>query len=143
MAKVECKICHNILSNNHSLSMHIKKQHNMTCEEYYTTYISKHNMSCCICGNKNNFISLNKGFNSTCSKKCGHIKKRITNINKYGVEIASKNSSVKQKIINTFNFKYGDNTIYNVNYRQQAMLNKYGVDNPMKLERFKNKSKEL
>ena len=84
--------------------------------------------TCKICGASLHFTGLpNIPFRKTCSNNCSH-KLSILSMNntineKYGVSNISKLESVKTK-------------------KQQTCLINYGVDNPMKYDKIKNKVKE-
>jgi hypothetical protein len=75
-------------------------------------------------------------------QKCSHNKRRITNIEKYGVEnyVETKEFENKSKI--TINKKYGcDNTFQNEKIKEKiknTILEKYGADHISKTEHFKN-----
>lgn len=81
----------------------------------------------------------------TCSEKCSQIKVKMTNLDKYGVERATKLKSTQNKRKETCLEKYGvENTMYSEelkNKQKETMIKKYGVDSPMKSEELRLKSK--
>ena len=110
-------------------------------------------------------LSISKGGFYACSQKCSNKKVRITNIERYGVDVPAKNKEVLNKMkktclelygienaakleINTEKakktklIKYGSETYSNHEKYIKTNLKKYGVDNPSKLESIKNKKKE-
>lgn len=74
-------------------------------------------------------------------------KMALTNIERYGVPIAAKNSNVKKKQKRTCVEKYGGNSPTNdVNVRKkqsQTCLEKYGVDNIAKSKEFQEAKKQI
>jgi hypothetical protein len=58
----------------------------------------------------------------TCSSRCSDLKRRMTNLEKFGVERPLKSEEYRTKSRNT-------------------CLERYGVDNPMKMDDFKIKQK--
>lgn len=83
-----CSICNKDFSTK-GFGHHIIYSHNISVEEYYTTYIGKPS-KCKVCDNDTKFISLAKGYTKYCSSKCRHedhsnlVIKDITN-NRYGL----------------------------------------------------------
>ena len=79
-----------------------------------------------------------------CSEKCAWYKNRKTNLERYGVDVVTKNADVKNKYKETCMQKYGV-----ANYSQtdefkdkykNTMLKKYGVENGFQSEDIKAKS---
>ena len=118
------------------------------CRE--SLYRLKHNIDssplCPIC---NNLINYNVGFKFYpvgCSKKCidkiALNKRKITSLNKYGVEFPSKSQDVKEKQKQTNLEKYGTvSALQNeiVKSKTKAtLINKYGVENIAQSEYWKN-----
>ena len=72
------------------------------------------------------------------------IKRRTTNLKKYGTEFAMQNSDVKKKTADSNMKKYGVSTTLLVPAVQrkikESLVKKYGVDHPMKSHDIKNKS---
>ena len=103
---------------------------------------------CPICGKKIN--GNRKGFNKTCSRKCGSELSYLTRKNqlleKYNIENVFQLSSTKEKIKQTNLDRYGveypfqSETIRN-NYKETC-LKKYGVDNSTKNKDIQQKIKE-
>ena len=64
----KCKICNKEFS---SLEIHLNVAHNLNSKDYYDKYMLKENENICLnCGSETKFISLNKGYTKTCSRKC-------------------------------------------------------------------------
>ena len=85
----------------------------------------------------------------SCCQKCGCLKAKETNMEKYGVESTNKLESVKNKIKNTIQEKYGVEHISKIqeikDIKKEKWNNnkeKYGVDNISQLESIKEKKKE-
>lgn len=100
---------------------------------------------CPVCGNKNNFINFSKGYTSHCSSKCTQNdnavrdKLKNTNTERYGKDFYHK---FNEKGKRTKLEKYGDANYNNTEQLKKTCLEKYGVDNPMKMSDIKEKSKK-
>lgn len=105
----------------------------------------------CYCGNNVKFIDMKNGFREFCSKRCVYnsdsmkIKRKKTNIKKYGVDNPSKSNKIKSKVIETNRKKFGhdwatQNTDI-IKSTKKTNLLKYGVDNPSKLKKVREKAK--
>jgi hypothetical protein len=106
----------------------------------------------CKCGNK---ISFKKnwidGYRGGCSPKCSQSnsstkeKRKITSIEKYGVDNVSKNKIIREKTIKTNLEKYGFESSFQNKEVQEKWSNnikeKYGVDHYFKTDEFKKKCK--
>lgn len=67
-----------------------------------------------------------------------------TNLEKYGVEWVTQNEGVKQKIANTQQTKYGGMGLGSAEIRgkiEDAMVQRYGVSNPMQDEEIRDRAK--
>lgn len=70
----ECKICNKEQKSLMNLSKHLSNKHKYSPREYYDLYLKKDNENICvICGNETKYIQFTKGYNNTCSHKCGAI----------------------------------------------------------------------
>lgn len=141
---VECLICNVRVVSFKALSQHILN-HNIDSKTYYDKYLKKDTNKCLHCGNNTKFLSLSNGYQKFCSLKCSNNnsktkekikkcwnknkifqaknKREATNLKRYGNKIANINLEIKKKTKNT-------------------CIRRYGVENPMKLDRFKKKSFE-
>ena len=76
-------------------------------KEKFYLYENKIEKPYCECGNNVGFIDMNKGFREFCSKKCMYNsksisdKRKLTNIEKYGVDNPAKSKIVKEKVKKT------------------------------------------
>ena len=102
----------------------------------------------CTCGKIAPFISLNKGYQKHCSRKCGQgletqIKRKQTWLKKYGVDNPLKSMEIREKSKQTCLEKYGvEYTLQSDVVRNQSKktcLEKYGVDHPMRVDKIKEK----
>lgn len=119
-------------------------------EKFYLYENNLENIPNCICSNRVKFISVKVGYRKYCSKKCVwgssivKEKRSNTNLEKYGVDNASKSELVKQKVKKTNNIKFGaDYPLQNKNIMEknkEFFLEKYGVDNPIKVKEIKSKA---
>ena len=109
-----CQICNKDFKN----ATHISKKHKISVQEYYDTYIKKDGEDVCkICGKKTNFIGINYGYHTYCSKKCASKdevlkQKQIetakkNNLLKYGVENPQQRPEIKEKTKQTCLLRYG------------------------------------
>jgi len=119
----KCKICDCNLDNIFKLSMHLIKEHKIKSKEYYDKYLKQYNDDKChTCGQQTNFLNLSLGYRKYCSRKC------------------TSNSDTRRISLNDF---YKDKN--NIKLRQQkvknTLLQKYGVDNPMLVPKFREKLK--
>lgn len=154
---ITCKICNKELKNNIALGLHVK-QHDLNSQKYYDKYMKKDNEDICpVCGNKNKWWSLDKGYMQHYSSKCAQndinvIKKRENHfIEKYGCKNPYQAEEVKDKIIaqnlEKYGYKYnlqrpeiiekgrqtklelyGSATYNNSNKAMQTCIDKYGTN---------------
>ena len=91
----------------------------------YNNNINKQPL-CPACGKPTKFHGITYGYAKFCGPSC-----------------AGKDPEVRQKLINTCINKYGDNYSNLIHERSvQTMIERYGVDNSMKVDKFKEKSKQ-
>ena len=72
---IQCKLCNSEKNSIRSLSKHIRDIHvGIKSHKYYDQFLKKENEGKCkICGKNTHFINLGKGYQLTCSSKCGGI----------------------------------------------------------------------
>lgn len=144
--------------------------------------IKEHNSyqkeSCCkVCSKSTEFVSWKYGYKNFCCKECervgrsitmtnksqeekesAQLKRKITNLEKYGVENPMSLKEIKDKVVKTqnelyggtFNLvkakqtkleKYGDENYNNTKKQQETMLNTYGVNTTLKIPEKRNAEK--
>lgn len=118
---------------------------------WYFNNITTH-PKCKRCGKKLRFLDGGLGYNKYCSSKCAALsqdtqtKRKITCIEKYGVEYSVQNKEVKEKTKNTYLERYGvDNPSKNKEIKEKAKktcIERYGVDNPSKNKEIKERAKK-
>lgn len=148
---LHCQTQTNLTSDNFS-RCHLKKEHNMTVQEYYDLYLKKdENEGICVtCGKPTKFENMNKGYRERCSKECLRIdlrnknskvikkikktrkenvneeeallKRKQTCLDKYGTEIVSQNEKVKNKMFETNIERYGEKTTLNLRQVKSARI---------------------
>ena len=74
----------------------------------------------------------------TC-KKCSNEKKKITNLNKFGVDNYAKKINYGDEVKKIKEEKYGDSNYNNKNKYTETMMNRYGVKYFLESKNFKNK----
>ena len=126
-----CAICSIELKNFKALVGHLRYKHNnLSSKEYYDTHFKKESDGvCAFCEKTTNFISVSRGYNGHCSKKCiakslkTKEKTKKTWLKNYGVDNPAKSSIIKDRM-------------------KQTNLKKYGVENPNQCASVKKKKKE-
>ena len=108
-----CKIC----GKEFNAANHIKKQHNLTSQEYYDIYIGTPG-KCKMCGKPTVFKGLKQGYKTYCSVKCAQndidIRQKVSSttksnlLSKYGVENVQQIKSVREKTKQTCLKRYGN-----------------------------------
>ena len=90
--------------------------------------------------------SISKGGYFCCSRKCATLKRKSTNLEKYGVEVPIQSEEIFNKLKNTNFERYGvDHASQNDEIRNKIKctnLKKYGVENPFQSELIREKIKE-
>ena len=91
-------------------------------------------------------------FKTTCFEKFGvdnpaklkDIQQKVeqTNLKKHGVCRPNQNKNIVNKMKKTNNLKFGQDYVFESQYFTEKILQKYGVDNVMKLEQFKKMVKQ-
>lgn len=158
------------------MGSHLKRTHSLSSEEYYRQFHKS--TRCKVCGKTTLFKSLTKGYSETCSTHCarvlgsrrtkekygyipgsyGSIEHKNFMLNKYGVENAQQNISIRSRTIKTtedrYNVEYSflsesakrkarqnSHAIETKNKIQNTCLKKYGETNPAKSKEIKQKSR--
>ena len=128
----KCKICNREFKNKKSLSTHVGHKHNLNGKQYYDEYLKKDNEgNCVVCGNETTYRGMGVGYLKNCSQECRDKNKELR---KKRSEVAKgKKQSIEQiqkRIKNT-------NQIEKEKTRKKTVLDKYGVDNVLKLDSVK------
>lgn len=124
------------------LSRHINKEHHLKI--YYDKWIADENDEKCeICGELCEFKGF-YGYKNTCgNKKCILEFRKLTCLNKFGVENPYQSEDIKIKISNTIFKKYGVDHNFKcpdiIEKRKKTWIKNLGVDNPLKNQDVKNK----
>ena len=119
----KCIICEYEMKSTDGLGLHLSKKHNLNIQTYYETFLYKNGEDKCkICGKRTKFLSLNRGYVSTCSFKCACLQGRKTYKIRTGVSSPAKLDNTKQNIAKHFEEKYGE-----------------GITTPFKSKEVKNK----
>lgn len=171
---IKCKICNKNFENFVGLSGHISRGHKISIKEYYDSYIKNGNDGICeICGKETSFLGI-RGYLRYCCVKCAEansetsVKRKSTNLKKYGYYSHAKSKDVQNKIKQTMKERYGaqyplqslqiknkmKNSLINkyggytlqsnelIKKVKNTNLKKYGVENPFQSEDIKLKIKE-
>lgn len=148
-----CYICNKEFANTRNLSVHIRTAHRISYKDFYDKYVKRPDEGYCHnCGKPTPFIKLSRGYLQYCSRKCANtdkesLKRRAqNNLKKYGVTYPQSLQSVKDKIRQTCQRKYGvDAPSQNkdiIAKMQQTMIDHYGVTSFTKTEEYRRKSRE-
>lgn len=132
-----CKICGESFKNLKALSTHLNFRHKISSKDYYDKHLIKlDEAQCSVCGRETTYRGLGVGYLKTCSIECVSKDKDYLK-NKSESRKGKKQSAetIKKRIENTNQEKKELN-------RKKTMLNKYGVDNPTKLDEVKTKLSE-
>jgi hypothetical protein len=126
-----CKICDKEFKNLKGLTTHANSKHNLSSREYYDEYVKKYGEGqCLVCGVETTYRGVTVGYLVTCSIECRNNNKNIKR--DYWRGKTQSKETITKRIQNTDQIKKEAN-------RKETMLDKYGVDNPAKLEEVKNK----
>lgn len=136
-----CKICEETFKNLKGLVTHINTKHHFNGKEYYDYYLKKDGEGQCdVCGNETTYRNFGVGYLKNCSIECRNKNKTIKR--DYWKGKTQSKETITKRIQNTDQVAKEKN-------RKQTMLDKYGVDNPCKLDIIKkvlsekNKGKPL
>ncbi len=145
--KPKCEICNEEFKTLNGMAIHVKRKHNIEAKDYYDKYMKIENEEFCLfCGKITKFKNMNLGYQKYCNLKCSNNdpnrkqkfkesylsndmeqinnKRKKTNLKRYGNENANLSDIVKNKTKDIF-------------------IEKFGVDNPMKLEKYQLKSSSI
>jgi hypothetical protein len=127
-----CKICNIEFKNKKSLGTHVSAKHGLCSKEYYDNFIKKPGEGqCVVCGRETTYRDYSVGYLKNCSRECGNnnedFRKKQSDSKKG--KIQSK-AQIEKRLKNT-------NQVDKEIVRKQTMLDKYGVDNPTKLDSIK------
>ena len=156
-----CKICEKEYNSYKSLSIHIRKTHNITSKEYYDKYIRKENEGNCVtCGKPTPYKNISSGYQIHCSNRCTRldpvIKNQIenTHMQRYGVPHAfnmqktkenshsdSANKKRKNTCLEHFGVEHQFESEIVKQKSKQTLLENYNVENPGQSEEIKEKIK--
>ena len=111
----------------------------------------KEHPKCPICGKETKFLYISFGYQKFCGNKCSmtseDTKNKLKNtcLERFGVEHASQNESIKKKIIDNTITKYGgmgNGSPKSFAKFKQSCLEKYGYENPIHTDEVKLKLKK-
>lgn len=146
-----CQLCNEEVKSVKALALHINNKHPETDkEQYFIRFMSINNEHLCLnCGKPNKFRGFAKRCGTYCSTKCMANSKEIQNkrkdtiVDKYGVENISQIVEVKEKKKKINQEKFGVDYYFQSEEGKEkikdTMIERHGVENPMMLDKFKNK----
>lgn len=145
-----CEECEKFYKNKSHLCIHIKSNH--IPKIYYDIHIKSEDDGLCkICKKESEFISVGQGYKNCCSTQHGydynHLKIRLANMQKYGVENISKLDFIKKKKKETCLSNHGVTAGFADHKKRvkkfiETCLLKYGVENPSQYEEIFNKQQK-
>ena len=133
-----------------ALSVHLKRDHKLTSEEYYLKYIRRDEAPTCLqCNKPVKFQSIFKGYRNYCSTKCSAIAseslKQQKCMEKYGVRKPLQFKQFLDKSKETLLQHYGVTSPGKSeeirNRRKETNLKRFGVENPLQCRRIREKIK--
>jgi len=127
-----CKICKESFKNLKGLSTHVNSKHKLTGKQYYDEYLKREGEGqCIVCSGETSYRNIGVGYLDNCSMECRNNSKdyrRKQSESKKG-KTQSK-QQIEKRVKNT-------NQADKEKKRKQTMLDKYGEDNPSKLDSIK------
>ena len=88
---IECKICHNWFNDVNELTLHIRRDHKITVQSYYDTYVKKPDEGKCKnCGKPTKFNGYSKGYAEFCSVSCARTKQIEDQASEYTCAICNE-----------------------------------------------------
>lgn len=127
-----CKICNEEFNSLKGLTTHVNAKHSLNAKEYYDKYLKKEDEGkCSVCGNETTYRNAGTGYLKTCSVECRNLSNEFRD--KQSKAKKGKKQSkehIQKRVKNT-------NQTNKEKNRKQTMLDKYGVDNPSKLDSIK------
>ena len=137
-----CEICGKEFESNIGFGSHIKQKHKIETKQYYDTYLKQKDEGICTCGKETKFANINIGYVKHCSLKCAHndeeskIKRRKTNLERYGVEQVLSSYTIKEKCKETCKKLYGNEEIFKTKHfkdeYKKTSLEHFGVEHHTK-----------
>lgn len=125
---MKCLICNREFNTKDGLSVHIKRKHKVSQEEYYNMFNPNIVHKCLNCGKDTNFINIYSGYSQYCSQYC-----------------VRHSEKVKEKREQTCQDKYGSSNVYSSEYGKEKIKNtlikKYNIDHPAYSKEFMKKAK--
>lgn len=126
-----CKICGESFKNLKALTTHVKAKHFLNGKEYYDKHLKKEGEGqCVVCSNETTYRNVGVGYLENCSVECRNKNKNIKR--DYWKGKTQSKDTIAKRVQNTDQIKKEGN-------RKETMLDKYGVDNPSKLDIVKSK----
>lgn len=129
-----CKVCREEFKNLKDLSTHLNFTHKISSKDYYNKHLIKLDEGqCSVCGGETTYRGLGVGYLKTCSLECASLDKDYRKKRSDLLKGKKQNeNTIKKRIKNTNQEKKELS-------RKTTMLNKYGVDNPSKIDEVKSK----
>ena len=128
-----CKICNEEFNSLKGLTTHARFKHGLNSKEYYDTFIKEEgDGKCTVCNEITTFRGLGVGYLKTCSFKCSYLDKDYRKKRSESRKGKKQSKETIDKRIRNTNQQDKEIT------RKKSMLDKYGVDNPTKLDHVKN-----
>lgn len=149
----KCKICGKEFKSLDPIGYHLKRCHNITCQEYYDKFYKKENEGFCkTCGKPTVFFKLRYGYQAFCSSTCASrnkewlLNREKTCLKKYNAKNYAASIEGKEKIKHTNLEKYGVtctlNTEENIKKKKETWIKNYNTDNPAKNTIIQDKIKQ-
>jgi hypothetical protein len=140
-----CEECNQIFHKKDKLSYHINIKHNGQ-KEYFDKYLKENEGLCKICNKPTFFTGFKYYYDNCCSKECKNIYRKLQTqksvIKIYGVDVASKNDKIKNKIKESWSTKTNEERHIIRNKIENIWSDKYGTTNNMSLSFVKDKLKK-
>lgn len=126
-----CKICNSEFKNLKGVIAHVSLNHGLSSKEYYDNYFRKEGEGkCVICQGKTTYRGFTVGYLTNCSIECRDKNKTIKH--DYWKGKTQSKEHVEKRILNT------NQELKQSNW-EKSIFEKYGVDNPSKIENIKDK----
>jgi len=130
-----CEECNITFKSIIGLSRHVCFLHNL--KEYYDKWVKDKNEGLCkICGKETFYRGWYRGYNKTCSEICENKQRKITYVEKYGVDSVFKSVEVRNKGKQTCKKRYNDENYNNRTKCNETFLLHYG-SHPFRNEQIK------
>lgn len=132
------------------INLHLPELEISFKERFYLMENNMIHLPKCECGNVVKFVDMQRGYRKFCSRRCMldspvvKNKRKLTNIDKWGVDNPSKNKNIREKIEETNKKKFGERyPLMSKDVLEKTkgeFLLKWGVDNPSKVESIRLKA---